>query len=1142
MKKNEGIGINKLKKIRSYWYLVVVFGFLLAASCIYVIFGEDSVIAVHDNLDLFIPQFQMMKNTHSFWTHGSYAPFLGGISRDVLPSEFSLYTMFYMVMPSFAAYITGYFLKILIAIGSCLLLGREILKEDYRQKKALVWMCGFAYGLLNVFPTFGIPFASIPLVVFILLRILKKPSIGWYIALFFYPMLSYFSYFGLFILAYMVLALLVLWIIRKKFPWRMFWAIVVLSIGSVLCEYRLFYTMLFDDTVTIRSTIEAGSYQLPEILSTIGESFVKGMFHAESAHTFLVLPICMGYFVYLNVSYVRKKNVRGIFHDWYNLLMLMLLFNSVVYGIYYWEPLRNFVEMVCPPLTGWQFNRTIFFNPFVWYCAFFVVLKRMYDQNKKYVKAIANVFALGAVLVIVFSGTRYNDLYHTCVNKAYELVKGQRAQSLTYEEFYSPELFEKAKEDIQYCGQWSAAYGFYPATLEYNGIATLDGYLGFYSQAYKEEFRKMIQPAIERVEESREYFDSWGARAYLYSGTDVSIVNASRNYEVTDHDIYLDLNQFKKMGGRYLFSRIELSNAKEAGWTLAGVYTDETSPYTLYVYQTTSRYQEVAHANISYEEMQKLTYDEKLLSAQITELEELAQDAVDRGEEPEPERVQELYEGMLEEIEKLMTCTSLAQLNYYHNVFDEENQEIQAALLEKAVDYGDKANVAIRELCKSPYKETMLAYLSAEQIEAYADYEEMSDEEKELVAKENSLEQEYEQISTEDFSIDYQGEEWNLARLTEEEELLSSEDYIEIYQRIYEQKNAAAGEVFLELVQIRTQIAKLNGYENYAEYAYEEIYVRDYSLKEAKELLKEMRRKVAPVVKDIMDGLYELDYTRIYTEGKDISSREILLQIAPYLEQIDPELRETQEHFLKYELFDMDTSSTKADTAFTIGLSYFKDGFIYGKMYDNYLDYYNVIHEFGHYNHTYRSADSFMESSNNIDVCEIHSQGMQMLFYDYYEALLGEETGSIYAYYDVCSMAQNVIDTALISEFEIEVYENPDMSLEDMNKLYLKLSNRYGRYYVSQIKELYTWCDVPHIFTSPCYYISYLTSAFSSLDILTMAEENRHQAVETYMTLTTIPEYVPYCSAVEYAGLRDIFEDGVPREIIKETAQILGVR
>lgn len=574
-----------MKKLISKWYLLIPAGFLLSAGLVFALSGEDSVIAVHDNLDLFIPQFQMLKNTKAFFAHGVDVPFLGGISRDALPSEFSLYTMLYMILPAYPAYITGYLLKILVALFSCILLARDMYGEKYEEYRPIVTLLGLAYGVLNVFPAFGIPFASIPLVIYLLRKIDRQPSLKWYGALFFYPILSYFSYFGLFILAYMAAALLFLWARDKKFPGRMLLSIFVLAAGYVVCEYRLFGMMLLGDEVTIRSTMEAGSFTGGEIVRTIREVFTDGMFHAESMHRYLVLPVCAVYFVLLNGTYLWKKDWKGIFGDLYNLLALVLVFNSVVYGIYYWEGFRNVVEAICPPLTGWQFNRTVFFSPFVWYAAFFLVLKRLYDSHKKYLLGLADLLAVAAVLIIVLSGTRYNDLYHTCFARAYQLIKEEKPKELGFGEFYSAKLFGQAKEDIGYGGEWSAAYGFYPAVLEYNGISTLDGYLGYYAQSYKEEFRKVIAPALERVEESRDYFDSWGARAYLYSGTDLSIVNALRSYSVTDRDICIDIDAFKALGGKYIFSRIELTNAAEAGLELAGVYTDENSPYILYVYQ-----------------------------------------------------------------------------------------------------------------------------------------------------------------------------------------------------------------------------------------------------------------------------------------------------------------------------------------------------------------------------------------------------------------------------------------------------------------------------------------------------------------------------------------------------------------------------
>lgn len=575
-----------MKKLISRWYLFIVFGFLLFAALVFIVCGENSIIAVHDNLDLFIPQFQMMKDTGTFWAHGADVPFLGGISRDTLPSEFSLYTILYMLLPAYPAYVAGYLLKVIIALFSCILLAKDLYGESYEKYKPLVYLLGLGYGILNMFPAFGIPFASIPLVIYLVRRIYAEPSFKWYAALFFYPVFSYFSYFGLFILAYMVVAFLWLWIRDKKFPGRILAAICVLAAGCIACEYRLFGLMLLGDEPNIRSTMVAGSFNGKEIVRTIIEVFSQGMFHAESMHTYLIMPVCLIYFLYLNFTYIRKKNMRGIFHDLYNLLMLVLVFNSVVYGIYYWEGFRKLVETICPPLTGWQFNRTVFFSPFVWYAAFFLVLKRLYDCDRKMMKGIANLAAVASILVIVLSGTRYNDLYHTCYSQAYEQFKGQKMDQLSYGEFYSAELFEEAKEEIGYDGQWAAAYGFYPAILEYNGISTLDGYLGFYSQAYKEAFRKIIAPALDRVEASRIYYDEWGARAYLYSGTDLSIVNAYRTYQVTDRDIYIDIDAFRELGGEYVFSRIDLTNAQEAGLDLVGTYTHEKSPYTLYVYKT----------------------------------------------------------------------------------------------------------------------------------------------------------------------------------------------------------------------------------------------------------------------------------------------------------------------------------------------------------------------------------------------------------------------------------------------------------------------------------------------------------------------------------------------------------------------------
>ncbi|MDE7358900.1 MAG: hypothetical protein K2N39_05625, partial [Lachnospiraceae bacterium] len=364
--------------------------------------------------------------------------------------------------------------------------------------------------------------------------------------------------------------------------WRLTVALFVLAAGFVVCEYRLFGQMLFGDEVTIRSSIVNASLSLPEIFAEIGQVFRDGIFHADGVHGKIVLPVCILYFVINNVLHLWKKEGKAIFRDPLNLLMVFLLFNCVVYGLYDFEPLRTLVEKLIPPLEGWQFNRTVFFNPFLWYAALFLVLRRLYDAGV-WQMWIANGIVCIAALAVILTPTRYNDLYYTCYNRAYEHFHGREVDELSYGQFYAVGLFEQIKADIGYEGEWAAAYGFHPAVLEYNGIATLDGYLGFYSQQYKEDFRKIIAPALERVEATRIYYDDWGARAYLYSGTDLSIVSATKTVYATDDHIYMDGEAFRALGGQYLFSRIKLSNARETGLSLLGEYTADDGSMTVYV-------------------------------------------------------------------------------------------------------------------------------------------------------------------------------------------------------------------------------------------------------------------------------------------------------------------------------------------------------------------------------------------------------------------------------------------------------------------------------------------------------------------------------------------------------------------------------
>lgn len=590
------------------WHWIIICGCIGVQALVFGIFGEDSYLTVQDNLDLFVAHFQVMNHWDGWFAQDAIMPMLGGISRDCLSSEWNLYNIFFAFLPPFPAYMVGYFLKIGIGMGSFVLLAKDILQQDFQKYKSIAWVMGLCYGILPLFPAYGIAFASIPLAVFLLRRIYfggrqagqaclhanpaavpgRRGRLSWklwYPALFAYPLLSYFSYFGFFLLAYLGCAFLFLSVREKKPCIRMLTALFVLAAGYVCFEYRLFGQMLFSDVVTIRSSMVDTNLDFAGVLGQIKEAFLTPVFHAASDHAVFVLPLCLVVLIWRIAALLRKKERKQIWREPLLWVLLFICFNCTVNGLYYREGFRKLFETLLPPLKGFQFNRTTFFNPFLWYAACFLALKHLYDRGKLFWKRAANLAACIAAAVIMLTPAVYNEFYWTCYHQAYRAVKHTEVNLLNYREYYSADLMEQIKADIGYDGEYSAGYGLNPAVLAYSGIATLDGYLGFYPQSYKEEFIKLIQPSYDRVEEWRSYYGEWGARAYLYAGSGESIYNPYRNQPLSDRHLYIDGEQFKKMGGTWLFSRYELENMEELGFLLQGIYTEESSPYTIYLYR-----------------------------------------------------------------------------------------------------------------------------------------------------------------------------------------------------------------------------------------------------------------------------------------------------------------------------------------------------------------------------------------------------------------------------------------------------------------------------------------------------------------------------------------------------------------------------
>ena len=567
--------------IKKYWHWMLAGLIFVFEAAVLLLFKDQIYVGICDNLDLFITQLKILSDNHAFFVHGQELPILGSIDRDYFPSEFALYNLLYLILPDIYAYIAGYLLRLVLAVGSGVLLARLLLAQTYQKYEKVVVLTATAFALLPVYPMYGLCFASMPLILYLLVRIYRKPRWWLFGAVFLYPLVSYFTFFGAFLLGYLLIAVFVLWIRDRKLPLSLLGAFAALAAGFVCFEYRLFGVMLLSNEETIRSTMVTASYDALQLWRCFVDVFLHGFSHAKSVHTYWVLPVCTVYFIWNNFRYLSGRRAGKIYADVFNITVLFIVFNCAVYALYFWEPLRVLVETLLPPLKGFQYGRTIFFNAFAWYFAFFIAVKNMLCRKQ----TVAYLACIAAILVVGGTQCEYSDFYNTCYCNLYKLVKHKEVNQLSYREFYGGTLIKKIKQDIGYTPEQGACvYGFHPAMLSYNGITTIDGYCGYYSQSYKEQFRAAIAPALGANPNWQAYYDDWGCRAYLFPASGENLYDFGANADAVPQEILIDAPALKALGCDYIFSRVEITNASQMQLRLVSAYQEDELPYTVYLY------------------------------------------------------------------------------------------------------------------------------------------------------------------------------------------------------------------------------------------------------------------------------------------------------------------------------------------------------------------------------------------------------------------------------------------------------------------------------------------------------------------------------------------------------------------------------
>lgn len=615
---------------------VTAIGFICLYLWPYWVHGDEAHLRVHDQLDsMFISLKVIAQSNMLFAAPDAVIPDIGnGILRASYPSPFFVVIWFFKLFGAFQGFVANQLVIRLIAYwGMYRLLTKHVMKAKEEQIPAA--LAALLFACLPYYSLFGLSIAGQPLLFSALLNIRARNGslLDWSICGIF-PTYSLLPLGGVFVLAAGGSLFFVDLVRRHLGRWRLFAALSLTSLVALAVEYQTLMVLMGLVNGFQSHRVEFNIVPSTSVMAEAWNNFRYGQYHAPSVHDGLILPVATIALIAWGpwrgkVNTPNHRNAKTLAAICVILLIAMLLGSqtlspsvlgalvgllaassmalgfvtrgtnsplpakllfwslgitasiSVWYGLspLLWKSISSWA----PGVPYVNLSRFHYLHPFTWGIVLAAVLCLAWSHTPRLGRPLAAVlFLLQAALVL---------------NQA-EYRQAQHSSDPSFHAFFAPDLFDEIKQRMEPNDPLNAviSLGLDPAIATYNGLHTLDGYLGNYPLQYKHAFRQIIAAELARDAHYKQYFDDWGNRFFLTT-QEIAPWNSGAPYmfrSLVDHrelrvkDLRLNTKSLHELGARYLISAVPIDNAKDLGLTQVSVHERAHSAWRLHLYRLTS--------------------------------------------------------------------------------------------------------------------------------------------------------------------------------------------------------------------------------------------------------------------------------------------------------------------------------------------------------------------------------------------------------------------------------------------------------------------------------------------------------------------------------------------------------------------------
>jgi M3 family oligoendopeptidase len=505
-----------------------------------------------------------------------------------------------------------------------------------------------------------------------------------------------------------------------------------------------------------------------------------------------------------------------------------------------------------------------------------------------------------------------------------------------------------------------------------------------------------------------------------------------------------------------------------------------------------------------------------------------------------------------------------SELTYLHFHQDTQNEEYK-----KARDYCDELSPKLtaleidlkRQLLNSPVRSQLEELIGKHAFKLWqADLTTFDPSIETELVRESKLVAEYTELLA-SAKLEWKGETVNLSgikKYTQDRDRDVRHEAERVRWQFFSDNQEKLDRNFHELVQIRHQMAKKLGYENYIGLGYQNMRRIDYRQAEVALYCDIVAQEVVPLVDRLiqrqtqklnLDKIFFWDEAIFDLQGNPTPKGDrdwMLIKAQEMFEAMHPELGDFFAIMRDRHLLDLKTRPGKAGGGFCTSFPNYKVPFIFANFNGTQADVEVFTHEMGHAFQSWKSRNLpvFDYLWPTMESAEIHSMSLEFLTWGEMERFF-EEDAQRFRQHHLAGSLMFLPYGVAVDRFQHLVYAHPDATPAERHQMWQQVEARFlpWRNYgdLEHPARGGLWQEKQHIYCSPFYYIDYTLALCCALQFWVKSERDFPAALNDYIALCQRGGEAPFQELVRSAKLVSPFAPGALTQVCDRAREVLGL-